>query len=119
MEDVLGFNVEYISTYKGQYDETDETMVEDIDRKEVLESDDRVTFLKYPYCMRHMYLSNNLYQTFCYNRKEVLESDDRVALVANHIISHHTGKTRIKGNLNSYLHIKCSAVWSQILSGTC
>lgn len=61
-KNVLGFNVEYISTYKGQYDETDETMVEDIDRK------------------------------------EVLESDDRVALVANHIISHHTGKTRIKGN---------------------
>lgn len=61
-KNVLGFNVEYISTYKGQYDETDETMVEDIDRK------------------------------------EVLESDDRVALVANHIISHHIGKTRIKGN---------------------
>ena len=61
-KNVLGFNVEYISTYKGQYDEADETMVEDIDRKEVLESDDRVT------------------------------------LVANHIISHHTGKTRIKGN---------------------
>lgn len=61
-KNVLGFNVEYISTYKGQYDETDETMVEDIDRK------------------------------------EVLESDDRVALVASHIISHHTGKTRIKGN---------------------
>lgn len=61
-KNVLGFNVEYISTYKGQYDEADETMVEDIDRK------------------------------------EVLESDDRVVLVANHIISHHAGKTRIKGN---------------------
>ena len=59
---VLGFNVEYISTYKGQYDENDKTMVEDIDRKEVLESNERVT------------------------------------LVANHIITHHTGKTRIKGN---------------------
>lgn len=59
---VLGFNVEHISTYKGQYDEDDETMVEDIDRR------------------------------------EVLESDERIALVANHIVKHHTAKTRIKGS---------------------
>lgn len=61
-KNVLGFSVEYISTYKGQYDESDETMVEDIDRK------------------------------------EVLESDERIKLVANHVISHHEGKTKIKGN---------------------
>ena len=42
---VLGFNVEYISTYKGQYDENDETRVEAIDTKEVLESDERVALI--------------------------------------------------------------------------
>lgn len=44
-KNVLGFNVEYISTYKGQYNESDETMVEDIDRKEVLESDERISLV--------------------------------------------------------------------------
>ena len=59
---VLGFNIEYISTYKGQYDIEDTELVEAIDRQ------------------------------------EVLESDERVALIANHIIDHHTTKTRISGN---------------------
>lgn len=59
---VLGFNIEYISTYKGQYDIEDTDLVEDIDRQ------------------------------------EVLESDERVSLIANHIIDHHTTKTRISGN---------------------
>lgn len=44
-KNVLGFNVEYISTYKGQYDENDQTKVEGIDTKEVLESDERVTLV--------------------------------------------------------------------------
>lgn len=59
---VLGFNIEYISTYRGQYDAEDTDLVEAIDRQ------------------------------------EVLESDERVSLVANHIIDHHTTKTRISGN---------------------
>lgn len=59
---VLGFNIEYISTYRGQYDVEDTDLVEAIDRQ------------------------------------EVLESDERVSLVANHIIDHHTTKTRISGN---------------------
>lgn len=59
-KNVLGFSVEYIKTYEGQYDEDDDTLVEDIDRK------------------------------------EVLEDDERVALVANHIIQNHLGKTRNK-----------------------
>lgn len=59
---VLGFNIEYISTYRGQYDIEDTDLVEAIDRQ------------------------------------EVLESDERVSLVANHIIDHHTTKTRISGN---------------------
>ena len=59
---VLGFNIEYISTYKGQYDIEDTELVEAIDRQ------------------------------------EVLESDERVALIANHIVDHHTTKTRISGN---------------------
>lgn len=42
---VLGFNVEYISTYEGQYDENDGTMVEAIDKTEVLESDERVSLV--------------------------------------------------------------------------
>lgn len=42
---VLGFNVEYISTFKGQYDEYDETLVEAIDTTEVLESDERVALI--------------------------------------------------------------------------
>lgn len=59
---VLGFNIEYISTYRGHYDIEDTDLVEAIDRQ------------------------------------EVLESDERVSLVANHIIDHHTTKTRISGN---------------------
>jgi len=59
---VLGFNIEYISTYKGQYDIEDTDLVEAIDRQ------------------------------------EVLESDERVSLIANHIVDHHTTKTRISGN---------------------
>lgn len=42
---VLGFNVEYISTYEGQYDEDDDTLVESIDKKEVLEDDERVSLI--------------------------------------------------------------------------
>ena len=42
---VLGFNVEYISTYEGQYDENDKTLVEAIDKAEVLESDERVSLV--------------------------------------------------------------------------
>ncbi|MEY8330633.1 type I restriction endonuclease subunit R [Lachnospiraceae bacterium 48-33] len=61
-KNVLGFSVEYISTYKGQYDAEDETLVEAIDTT------------------------------------EVIESDKRINLVANHIISCHNNKTRIKGN---------------------
>lgn len=42
---VLGFNVEYITTYKGQYDENDPAMVEGINTKEVFESDERVSLI--------------------------------------------------------------------------
>ena len=59
---VLGFNIEYISTYRGQYDIEDTELVEAIDRQ------------------------------------EVLESPERVSLIANHIVDHHTTKTRISGN---------------------
>ena len=59
---VLGFNIEYISTYRGQYDIEDTDLVEAIDRQ------------------------------------EVLESPERVSLIANHIVDHHTTKTRISGN---------------------
>ena len=42
---VLGFNVEYIQTYEGQYDESDETKVEGINTAEVLEADERVSLI--------------------------------------------------------------------------
>lgn len=42
---VLGFNVEYVSTYKGQFDVEDETLVEAIDTTEVIESDERVALV--------------------------------------------------------------------------
>lgn len=42
---VLGFNIEYISTYDGQYDENDTSMVEGINTQEVLESDKRVSLV--------------------------------------------------------------------------
>ena len=44
-KNVLGFNVEYIKTYDGKYDEDDETMVEDIDTAEVLENDERISLI--------------------------------------------------------------------------
>lgn len=42
---VLGFSVEYIETFKGQYDEEDEEKVYDIDKKEVYESDERISMV--------------------------------------------------------------------------
>lgn len=57
-KNVLGFSVEYISTYKGQYDLKDETLVEGI------------------------------------NTDEVFLADERISLVTNHIINHHSSKTR-------------------------
>lgn len=41
-ENVLGFSVEYVSTFKGQYDENDTTKVKDIDKEEVFMSDDHI-----------------------------------------------------------------------------
>ena len=55
---VLGFSIEYIQTYEGEYDENDETRVEDIDRE------------------------------------EVFMADERINMIANHIINHHSLKTR-------------------------
>ena len=42
---VLGFSVEYIQTYKGQYDENDETRVPGIDTDEVLLDDTRISIV--------------------------------------------------------------------------
>lgn len=39
---VLGFSIEYIQTFKGQYDENDKTMVEGIDTDEVYMADERI-----------------------------------------------------------------------------
>ena len=39
---VLSFSVEYISTYQGQYDEEDDTLVEDIDRDEIFMAKERI-----------------------------------------------------------------------------
>lgn len=39
---VLGFSVEYVKTFDGQFDEDDDTKVKDIDTKEVYMSDERI-----------------------------------------------------------------------------
>lgn len=39
---VLGFSVEYLKTFEGQFDEKDDTKVEGIDTDEVFESDERI-----------------------------------------------------------------------------
>ena len=39
---VLGFSVEYIKTFEGQYNEEDKEEVYSIDKKEILESDERI-----------------------------------------------------------------------------
>lgn len=41
-ENVLGFSVEYVSTFKGQYDESDTTKVKNIDKDEVFISDEHI-----------------------------------------------------------------------------
>ena len=55
---VLGFSIEYIQTYEGEYDENDDTKVEGI------------------------------------NTEEVFMADERINMIANHIINHHSLKTR-------------------------
>lgn len=42
---VLGFSIEYIQTFKGQYDENDKTMVEGIDTDEVYMADERINLV--------------------------------------------------------------------------
>lgn len=42
---VLGFSVEYIKTFKGQFDENDDTKVRAIDTEEVIISDERITLV--------------------------------------------------------------------------
>ncbi|APQ76337.1 type I restriction endonuclease subunit R [Clostridium botulinum] len=42
---VLGFSVEYISTFKGDFDENDNTKVKAIDKKEVFMSDKRISLI--------------------------------------------------------------------------
>ena len=44
-QNVLGFHVEYIKTFDGQYDEYDDTMVEGIDTKEVYMADERISLV--------------------------------------------------------------------------
>ncbi|WP_297418858.1 type I restriction endonuclease subunit R [Clostridium sp.] len=44
-ENVLGFSVEYISTFKGQFDENDDTKAKAIDKDEVFMSDDRINIV--------------------------------------------------------------------------
>ena len=44
-KNVLGFSVEYIETFKGQYDENDTEQVYDIDKKEVYEDSERISLV--------------------------------------------------------------------------
>lgn len=42
---VLGFNVEYINTFKGKYDPTDDTKIEAIDKEEVFNNEERLELI--------------------------------------------------------------------------
>lgn len=44
-ENVLGFSVEYASSFKGQFDEGDDTKVRDIDTEEVFMNDERISLV--------------------------------------------------------------------------
>ena len=56
---VLGFHVEYIKTFDGQYDEYDETMVEGIDTKEVYMSDERISLVANHIIQNHSMKTRN------------------------------------------------------------
>lgn len=60
---VLGFSVEYVSTFKGQFDENDETKVKAIDTDEVLIDDDRITLVAEHIIKNHPIKTRNMEYT--------------------------------------------------------
>lgn len=60
---VLGFSVEYFSTFKGQFDDNDDTKVKDIDTNEVFMSDDRITLVAEDIIKKHPIKTRNMNYT--------------------------------------------------------
>lgn len=58
-ENVLGFHVEYIKTFEGQYDDDDPAMVEAIDKDEVYDSDQRIELITNHIIANHKYKTVN------------------------------------------------------------
>lgn len=56
---VLGFNVEYIKTFEGKYDPTDDTKVEDIDKEEVFSEPKRLKLIAQHIIDNHDRKTNN------------------------------------------------------------
>lgn len=66
-QNVLGFHVEYIKTFDGQYDEYDDTMVEGIDTKEVYMADERISLVANHIIQNHNMKTQNqkIYGDIC------------------------------------------------------
>ena len=73
-QNVLGFHVEYIKTFDGQYDEYDDTMVEGIDTKEVYMADERISLVANHIIQNHNMKTQNRKYTaiFATESKEAL-----------------------------------------------
>ncbi|MBP2032735.1 type I restriction enzyme R subunit [Clostridium algifaecis] len=60
---VLGFSVEYVSTFKGQFDENDDTKVQAIDTDEVIMNDERITLVANHIIKNHPIKTRNMEYT--------------------------------------------------------
>lgn len=56
---VLGFNIEYKKTFNGKYSDDDDTLVEDINKKEVFESEERISLIANDIVVNHNAKTNN------------------------------------------------------------
>jgi type I restriction enzyme R subunit len=60
---VLGFSVEYIATFKGQYDENDDTKVQGIDTDEAFMNDERISLVANSIIKNHPIKTRNMEYT--------------------------------------------------------
>ena len=58
-KNVLGFSVEYIETFKGQYDEEDKTLVEAINIEEIYNNEERISMIANHIVQQHDYKSQH------------------------------------------------------------
>jgi type I restriction enzyme R subunit len=69
---VLGFSVEYIQTYKGQYDENDDTLVPGIDTDEVLLNEERISLVSNHIVQHHNLKTRNRQYTAIFATQSIL-----------------------------------------------